>query len=95
MSTIGQLNVAGAKADPARHFANPAAVVDTVMLTRGEKIATLERWRLDILRELDAANEGMRTYGRTTKHTALLNEIEAARQQLVTGGSDGPAASTG
>jgi hypothetical protein len=83
MSTIGQLNVAGAKLDPARHFAKPADIIETVMLTRGEKIATLERWRLDILRQLDAANEGMRTYGRTAKDTAVLNEIEAARQQLV------------
>jgi hypothetical protein len=59
------------------------------MLTRGEKIATLERWRLEILRQLDAANEGMRTHGRSSKQAKLLDEIEAARQHLVTL-SDGP-----
>ena len=91
MSTIGQLNVAAAKLDPAKHFAQPQDIVDTVMLTRGEKIATLERWRLEILRQLDAANEGMRTYGRSSKHAKLLDEIEAARQQLVTV-TDGPSA---
>jgi hypothetical protein len=84
MSTIGQLNVAGAKLDPAKHFAKPQDIVETVMLTRGEKIATLERWRLEILRQLDAANEGMRTYGRSSKHAKLLDDIEVARQQLVT-----------
>jgi hypothetical protein len=83
MSTIGQLNVAGAKLDPARHFACPNDIVATVMLTRGEKIATLERWRLEILRQLDAANEGMRTYGRGSKHAKVLDDIEAARQVLV------------
>jgi hypothetical protein len=92
MSTIGQLNVAGAKLDPAKHFTTPQDIVDTVMLTRGEKIATLERWRLEILRQLDAANEGMRTYGRSSKHAKMLDDIEVARQQLITV-SDGPTAS--
>jgi hypothetical protein len=89
MSTIGQLNVVGAKLDPAKHFSNPQEIVETVMLTRGEKIATLERWRLEILRQLDAANEGMRTHGRSSKHAKLLDEIESARQALVTV-SEGP-----
>jgi hypothetical protein len=89
MSTIGQLNIAAAKLDPAKHFATPQAIVDTVMLTRGEKIATLERWRLDILRQIDAANEGMRTYGRLSKQSGILDEIETARQLLVHTG-DGP-----
>jgi hypothetical protein len=92
MSTIGQLNVAGAKLDPAKHFAQPQDIVETVMLTRGEKIATLERWRLEILRQLDAANEGMRTYGRSSKHAKLLDEIEVARQLLVNV-TDSPTAS--
>jgi hypothetical protein len=91
MSMIGQLNVAGAKLDPAKHFAKPGDIVETVMLTRGEKIATLERWRLEILRQLDAANEGMRTYGRSSKHAKMLDDIEVARQQLLTV-SDGPTA---
>jgi hypothetical protein len=82
MSTIGQLNISAAKVDPARHFADPAAIVTTVMLTRGEKLATLERWRLDILRTLDAANEGMRTYGRSSATATLLDQIEAARLAL-------------
>jgi hypothetical protein len=88
MSMIGQLNVAGAKLDPAKYFAAPHDIVETVMLTRGEKIATLERWRLEILRQLDAANEGMRTYGRSSKHAKLLDEIEVARQLLVAVGDD-------
>jgi hypothetical protein len=90
MSTIGQLNIAAAKLDPAKHFANPQAIVDTVMLTRGEKIATLERWRLDILRQIDAANEGMRTYGRLSKQSGVLDEIETARQLLVHAGEPPP-----
>lgn len=92
MSTIGQLNVAGAKLDPAKYFATPQDIVATVMLTRGEKIATLERWRLEILRQLDAANEGMRTSGRSSMQAKQLDEIEVARQQLVNV-ADGPVAS--
>ena len=50
------------------------------MFTRGEKIATLNRWRQAILEELVAAGE--------VKRARLLSEIEEARSRLC--GAAGP-----
>ena len=44
------------------------------MFTRGEKIATLDRWRQFILAELAAMGEA--------KRARLLDEIEEARNRL-------------
>jgi hypothetical protein len=49
-------------------------VVDEVMFTRGEKIATLDRWRQAILKELVAVGE--------VDRARLLGEIEEARSRL-------------
>ncbi len=45
--------------DPAEHFGTPAAVMDATDLSRADKIAILERWRLDALRLSDSEQEGM------------------------------------
>ena len=82
MSEIGQLNTQAAKQDPERFFQSPLRLVDEIMLTRGEKLATLERWRLNILQELDAAYEGMHTRGTSAKHAVVLREIEEAEKLL-------------
>ena len=82
MAEIGHLNIEGAKANPDEHFSSPLDIVEEIMLTRGEKLATLERWRASVLRQLDAANEGMRTYNSGARHSEILDDIETARQQL-------------
>ena len=82
MSEIARLNKDAAKLNPEQHFGAPGDIVAEVMLTRGEKIATLERWRLFILQQLAAANEGMATRGFSGESARLLNEIETARKTL-------------
>jgi hypothetical protein len=81
MSQVGRLVTSEAKSNPERFFALPGDLVGEIMLTRGEKLATLERWRLNVLQELAAAGEGMQTYG-VGRQAQLLDEIETARQRL-------------
>ena len=52
------------------------------LFTKGEKIATLNRWRQSLLEELDASGEGMRTHGVSVERARLLEQVEAARSQL-------------
>jgi hypothetical protein len=82
MPEIARLDRNGAKHDPRQFFASPYDIVGEQMLTRGEKLATLERWRAMILQEMAAASEGMRTYGLTGVGTGELDEIEKARTRL-------------
>ena len=82
MSAIGRIKPDVAKFNPERVFAGPLSVVDEVMLTRGEKIATLERWRQSIFQELNAASEGMQTRGTSTTQSRVLQDIDEALKQL-------------
>ena len=81
MSQVARLVTSEAKSNPERFFSLPSDLVEEVMLTRGEKLATLDRWRLNILQELAAAGEGMQTHG-VSRQAQLLDQIESARQQL-------------
>ena len=50
--------------NPERVFSQPRDIVDEVLMTRGEKLATHTRWRQTVLEELSASGEGMRTIRR-------------------------------
>ena len=63
-----------AKEDPEGNFDSPFGVVEETLLTRGEKIATLDRWRTAVVKELSALGEGRRA--------RLLIEIIEARSRL-------------
>jgi hypothetical protein len=52
------------------------------LLTKGEKLATLNRWRRSILGELDASSEGMATRGYASEELTVLEEIEYANARL-------------
>jgi hypothetical protein len=82
MAEIARLNTEVAKANPERVFSSPLNIVDELMLTRGEKIATLERWRVNVFQELDAGSEGMRTRGTSARHAVTLSEIDSAIKTL-------------
>jgi hypothetical protein len=82
MSEIGSLNPQMAKHNPASVFDSPLDLVDEIMMTRGEKIATLERWRTSVLQVLAAADDGMRTAGLSADHADTLAAIEAALSEL-------------
>lgn len=71
-----------AKQQPELWFANPKEVVGHRLLTRGEKIVTLERWRLNLLGELAASSEGMHTRGYSAGQLAALDAIEDAKSHL-------------
>ena len=71
-----------AKQRPESWFASPLDIVEHPLLTRGEKRVTLERWRLNLLGELAAANEGMQTRGYSAAQVATLDAIEEARSRL-------------
>lgn len=83
MAEIARLQRDDAKHDPRQFFDSPDDIVAEMMLTRGEKLATLDRWRTMILQEMAAAAEGMRTHGFTGSHVRELDEIEKARTALV------------
>ena len=72
---IFELNLA--KQDPEGTFDSPAGIVEEILFTRGEKIATLDRWRSAIVDELNSLGEGRRA--------RLLIEIVEARGRLSQG----------
>jgi hypothetical protein len=82
MSEIGSINPVQAKHSPDSVFRSPLDLVGEVMLTRGEKIATLERWRGAVLQQIAAADDGMRTQGVSDKLAATLADISKALEQL-------------
>ena len=82
MSVNEKLNRTLAKVEPGSVFSSPLEIVEARLLTRGEKLATLERWRKTVLSEVDAANEGMPTYRASARYLALLENIEQARKSL-------------
>ena len=71
-----------AKQHPDTVFESPLEIVNEVLLTKGEKLATLERWRLSVLRQLDASNEGMPTRGYSSRQLIALEAIEEAKGRL-------------
>jgi hypothetical protein len=82
MTEVRALNREIAKQQPEFVFRTPLELVNEVLLTKGEKLATLERWRLSIVGELDASNEGMATRGYASKQLRVLEAIEDAKARL-------------
>jgi hypothetical protein len=75
-SEITHLNHDRATNNPESAFDTPQSLVEEVGLTRGEKIAALERWAFLVDRRLASGNEGMPTYGTEPRDAELLREIE-------------------
>ena len=82
MRTPRALNRTLAKQNPEGAFGSPFEIVGETLFTKGEKIATLNRWRQSLLKELDASGEGMHTHGVLAERARLLEQVEAARSQL-------------
>lgn len=68
-----------AKQSPESAFGHPSDLRDEPLLTYREKLATLERWRLNITDELSASSEGMPTRGVSGHLLKRLEEIEDAK----------------
>jgi hypothetical protein len=63
MTEVRALNRDFAKQQPESVFESPIEIVNENLLTKGEKLATLNRWRRSIFAELDGSNEGMAAVG--------------------------------
>jgi hypothetical protein len=83
------MNRDSAKQHPENVFANPLDIVDEILLTRGEKLGTLKRWQLSILRDLATSEQGMGTPGfvpgQLRGQLTVLEEIEEAKIRLSKG----------
>ena len=84
MPEIGQINRTNAKLNPGQVFESPEAIVGEVMMTRGEKLATLERWAQTTVDEMNASSEGMRTGGMADGLVQRLDAITRAMKLLKT-----------
>jgi len=82
MTTPKSLNRDSAKQNPESAFSSPIDIVAEPLLTRGEKLATLERWRQNLLQQLHASGEGMRTQGYSSQQVKTLDLIEQAKEML-------------
>lgn len=82
MSELLSINPQAAKFDPAAEFDTPADLIASSGLTRGQKIAALERWAQQILDRLAATSEGMATQQTSGADTARLDDVNAAIAEL-------------
>jgi len=76
------LNRNFAKRNPERVFDSPSDIVDEKLLTRGEKLGTLNRWRQSILDQMAGHDAERRGPGASSR---LLWQIEEAKLRLSTG----------
>lgn len=82
MSEIVNFDREKARFDPESVFARPGLVAEEEGLTRGQKIATLERWEQQVLERLAATSEGMPSYGSSPNEADLLSEIKHTLAKL-------------
>jgi hypothetical protein len=76
------MNRDSAKQNPENSFVSPIDIVTEPLLTRGEKLATLERWRQNVFQQLHASGEGVRTQGYSSQQAETLDLIERAKEML-------------
>lgn len=79
---ISKIDRDSAKLNPEAYFDHPQELIDEVGLTKGEKIATLERWAHSVSRRLDSGNEGMPTHGTEPRDSRLLRQLELVKHKL-------------
>ncbi len=79
MTTIMHIDIDAARHDPAGNFERPMDIVGEPGLTRGQKLAALQRWADSIQDQLTATAEGMRSPpGMSSENIATLEEITDA-----------------
>jgi hypothetical protein len=81
MSTISRVKPEEARYNPEAEFGHPSSLLESVALTRGQKIAALDRWAFALQRRIDAGSEGMPGSEWSAEDLQLL---EAVRQALAT-----------
>lgn len=88
MTEILKINMDTALHDPEAAFGTPSRLAQSVGLTRGQKIATLQRWSQQVADRLRAGAEGMATQRTSAADVALLDAITAAISELRSVGAD-------
>ena len=85
MTEIMHIDTVKARMDAETVFARPLDIVSEIGLTRGQKLAALDRWEQSLKDRLRASGEGMTPPTEQTTHEAgVLEEIAKARQLLDT-----------
>jgi hypothetical protein len=83
MAELVNLNVEKARLEPDAVFARPLDIVAEGGLTRGQKIASLKRWKQALQDRMRATSEGMAPPpGQTAKEAATVEEIGKALEFL-------------
>jgi hypothetical protein len=82
MTVLLKINPDVARFNPEAEFDSPQDLVTSNGLTRGQKLAALERWYQAVERRLAATNEGMPPSGTTSYDAQLLEDIDNSRIQL-------------
>jgi hypothetical protein len=70
------INMERARLNPSSSFGSPSEIAAEGAFTRGQKIATLMRWRIEILGHFSATNEGMPSHATGEAEMKILNEID-------------------
>lgn len=84
MSPIASINRQRAVSDPESEFDCPTELGSAVALTRGEKLAALDRWQFIVGRRVTSAGEGMIEHieGSLSRDAELLSEIHREIDRL-------------
>lgn len=85
MSEIMRIEPEKARQDPEAVFDRPTDIENEVGLTRGQKIATLKRWEIDVTRRLASTGEGMPQNDENADDADLLKEIKMVIDAIQTG----------
>lgn len=82
MANTAVLNRAAAKENPAEFFDTPQDLSDNVLMTSGEKVIALQRWRFLLEAELRATSEGMQEAVDPASQLECLEAIDTAIMRL-------------
>jgi hypothetical protein len=83
MSEIMHLNTEKARLEPDSVFSRPLDIVHEPGLSRGQKIAALERWNQALQDRIRATDEGMAPpAGQTAEEATMVQEIGQALKSL-------------
>lgn len=84
MTEILMIKMPKATDDPEEVFGSPMEIAEHIGLTRGQKIATLEKWSFSVSARIDAISEGMpnQADGAYSRDVELYRQIEKALEKL-------------
>jgi hypothetical protein len=83
MGFISSISQEKARFDPESVFDHPVDIVNEKGLTRGQKLATLTRWRGILMDRIRATSEGMAPPdGQTADEASQIEEIARAEAML-------------